>query len=234
MPAGCEILRHGASCKKINPASTSLDRCYEWPVTRAKRRHWSGAPPSSDAEARERILAAALACANRKGLRGTTIADVAKEAGITRPTVYAHFADRHAIFHAAFVEATARLAAGAHAAMRSRRTAGARAIEAVAFFVRALPQDPWLRLTLTDEGLGEFTSRTFLDDVRGLAIAGAILEPMFELAPHLRRTADEVIEVVVRFALSFITVPGPIVRTDASLRAFLRRRMLPAIGLDDG
>jgi hypothetical protein len=35
----------------------------------------------------------------------------------------------------------------------------------------------------------------------------------------------------VRFALSLLTVPGPTSRTPRQLRAFLRRRLLPAIGL---
>ena len=203
-------------------------------MVRAKRQNWSGSPPATDTEARSRLIAAALRCAEGKGLRRTTLADIANEAGVTRPTVYAHFADSHAIFHAAFLDATARLAVGARDAMLAKPTAGERAIEAVVYFALELPRDPCLKLTLTDEGLGEFTSQALREDAIGLAEAGAILTPMFDLAPQLRRQSAEVVEVIVRFALSFLTVPSPDHRTPAQLRAFLRRRLLPAIGLDGG
>ncbi|MEZ4328556.1 MAG: TetR family transcriptional regulator [Polyangiales bacterium] len=200
-------------------------------MVRAKRQSWSGSPPESEAEARARLIAAALQCAEAKGLRRTTIADIAAAAGVTRPTVYTYFPDRHTIFHAAFLDATARLAVGARAAMAAKRTAGERAVEAVVYFALELPRDPCLRLTLTDDGLGEFTSQALRQDAVALGQAAAILAPMFELAPQLRPQRAEVVEVIVRFALSLLTVPSPRARTPAQLRAFLRRRLLPAIGL---
>lgn len=211
---------------------TSLGARHKTPlVVRAKRQNWSGNPPATDAEARARLIAAALVCAERVGLRKTTLADIATEAGVTRPTVYAHFQDRHAIFHAAFVEATARLAVGAREAMLAKDTAGERAIAAVTYFALELPRDPCMKLTLTDEGLGEFTSQALLDERLALREAGFILTPMYDLAPQLERDESEVTEVIVRFALSLLTVPGPTSRTPEQLRAFLRRRLLPAIGL---
>ena len=114
-------------------------------VVRAKRQSWSGSPPRSEAEARARLIEAALACAQAKGLRRATLTDIAREAGVTRPTVYNHFDDRHAIFQAAFTEAALRLAVGAREAMLAHDTPGARAVEAVLYFVLELPRDPCLR-----------------------------------------------------------------------------------------
>lgn len=202
-------------------------------MARAKRQNWSGSPPGSDAEARQRLIKAALTCAESKGLKRTTLADIAQEAGVTRPTVYNHFADRHAVFRAAFMEAVLRLAIASREAMLAKRTAADRAVEAVVYFVLELPQDPCLKLILTGEGIGEFTSQALLEP-DALAQARAILSPMFELAPELAARADEITEVVVRFALSFLMIPGPQSRTPRQLRAFLRRRLLPAVGLADG
>jgi AcrR family transcriptional regulator len=199
-------------------------------VTRAKRQNWSGDPPESDEQARQRLIAAALCCAEAKGLGRTTIADIARQAGVTRPTVYTHFEDRHALFQTAFSQAATRMMVNAHRAMRRRGSAGERAVEAVAHFVLELPKDPCLRLTLTAEGLGEFTSRALLDG-GAMPSARAILEPVFESAPELEPHAEEVTEVTVRFALSLLAVPGPRARTPRQLRAFLRRRLLPSIGL---
>lgn len=216
----------GARRREVRPL-----RCYDTCVARAKRRNWSGDPPATEGEARRRLIAAALSCADDKGLRRTTLTDIANTAGVTRPTVYAYFSDRHALFNAAFLEATGRLAMGARQAMLSLDSAGERAVEAVAYFVTELPRDPCMRLVLTDEGLSEFMPRAFSTEALALEQAGAILEPMFALAPELAAQRDEVIEVVVRYALSLLSVPGPSTRTDAELRAFLSRRLLPAIGL---
>jgi len=45
-------------------------------------------------DARERILAAAERCIDRHGIRKTTMDDVAREVGLSRPSVYRYFADR--------------------------------------------------------------------------------------------------------------------------------------------
>ena len=51
------------------------------------------APAPTDA-ARERILVAAERCIGRHGIRKTTMDDIACEVGLSRPSVYRHFADR--------------------------------------------------------------------------------------------------------------------------------------------
>jgi AcrR family transcriptional regulator len=57
----------------------------------------SGNQPTAPARtdgARERILAAAERCIDRHGIRKTTMDDIASEVGLSRPSVYRHFADR--------------------------------------------------------------------------------------------------------------------------------------------
>ena len=49
-------------------------------------------------EKRRRILEAARFLVLRNGLRGTTMEAIAREAGIAKPTLYAQFADKDAIF----------------------------------------------------------------------------------------------------------------------------------------
>ena len=50
--------------------------------------------PARAYDARERILAAAERCIDRHGIRKTTMDDIACEIGLSRPSVYRHFADR--------------------------------------------------------------------------------------------------------------------------------------------
>ena len=63
-------------------------------------------------EKRKRILAAARLLMLREGLRGTTMEAIAREAGIAKPTLYAQFADKEAVFTAILDELTDSLVAG--------------------------------------------------------------------------------------------------------------------------
>lgn len=58
----------------------------------------SAGAPSRGAATRQRILRAALDCVERQGLDQTTVDDVVVESGISRATVYRHFANRDQIF----------------------------------------------------------------------------------------------------------------------------------------
>src|SRR5438093_2337549 len=52
-------------------------------------------PSSQEEVTHARILAAAFSCAGRIGLVRTTMADVAREARLSRQTVYRYFASKH-------------------------------------------------------------------------------------------------------------------------------------------
>ena len=69
------------------------------------------------AEKRRRILDAARLLMLREGLRGTTMEAIAREAGIAKPTLYAQFADKEAVFTGILDELTDTLVAGFDAGM---------------------------------------------------------------------------------------------------------------------
>ncbi len=55
-------------------------------------------PSGTDPDTRDRILRAGMACVARYGRAKTTMQDVAAAAGLSRATLYRHFADRGALF----------------------------------------------------------------------------------------------------------------------------------------
>ena len=69
------------------------------------------------AERRRRILDAARRLMLRDGLRGTTMEAIAREAGIAKPTLYAQFADKEAVFAGILDELTEALVTGFDAGM---------------------------------------------------------------------------------------------------------------------
>ena len=58
---------------------------------------WGTSKNADSLEARNRILDAASRCFDRVGVHKTTLADVAREAKVTRTTLYRHFENRDAI-----------------------------------------------------------------------------------------------------------------------------------------
>ena len=102
---------------------------------------------------RERLLAAAVRVVAAKGYAATTVADLTREAGVSRTTFYELFADKEACFLAAYdaaVDALLRRIADAYEAEESwpdRARAGLGALLA------ALAAEPQLaRLALVDVG----------------------------------------------------------------------------------
>lgn len=61
--------------------------------------------PDRTAEKRRRILEAARDLVLREGLRATTMEAIAREAGVAKPTLYAQFSDKNAVF-AALIDLT--------------------------------------------------------------------------------------------------------------------------------
>ena len=71
-----------------------------------RRLAWSGQAPTDEADARRRIMAAAVRCVQRHGIDRTSVAMIASEAGVSRPTLYAYFHNRDEIVNQAAVAAS--------------------------------------------------------------------------------------------------------------------------------
>ena len=70
-------------------------------VTRLSKSLWSGNRPQNDMEAKARVCKAALECLKRLGLGRTSMTAIAKEAGISRPTLYKYFRNKDEVFFTA-------------------------------------------------------------------------------------------------------------------------------------
>ena len=64
--------------------------------------------PNDPDTARDRLLDAAEACFERSGISKTTVEDIAKQASVSRATVYRYFAGRDAVVSGVILRATER------------------------------------------------------------------------------------------------------------------------------
>jgi AcrR family transcriptional regulator len=189
---------------------------------------WAGDPPLPGA-ARERLLEAATRCIARDGLAGLSMAGVATEAGVSRPTVYRYFADRRALLEAALFYAGRSLADAIGERLRTHATPAEKAIEAMLFVHGEIPRDPVL---------GALWGATLLDAfavagiTRPTAVAWAChaLKDLVHSAGWSRDEAEEAVETMLRTLLSLLVAPEPR-RSEPELRDYLMRRLVPALGL---
>jgi len=197
------------------------------------RHGWRGDPPGSEAEARERIVGAAMCCVDRYGPGKTGLSDVAHELGVTRQTVYRYFAGTDDL-----LAAVARSAAGSYLDRLARHLAQVTdpvevVVEALVFTIERLPEERYLGVLLTAGRSGRFfagvTSPAAIEFARSLLERTAV---DWDKAGYSRAELDELGEFALRVLQSLVLDPGTPSRSGPALRDFLRRWVGPAIVCD--
>ena len=182
---------------------------------------WSGNRPADSEAARERLLEAAIHCIQLYGVAKTAISDVAREAGVTRRTVYRYFEDREARVGAALVRGVRDFTGRARTLLETFEEPEDMVVEGLCFALKELPRDPVLGRTLRG---GELV----LDAptlTRALNVLRPLIEPVTKAAGWTPQERDECSELMLRLALSLLASPLP-----DDLRGFLRRRLIPSLG----
>ena len=204
------------------------DRSADEEAGRKQREAWDGNPPHRTA-ARERLLEVAARCIARDGIAGTGIAHVALEAGVSRPTVYRYFKDREELIRSVLLQAGLRLANEVQEHIRAFADPGEKMVEATLFAIRAIRENPvlrqvWQPATFDANVLHGFTQPASITFTR------AACSEIIEVTRWDEDQAAEGMEFMLRMILSLLAAPEPH-RTEQELREFLRRRLVPALGL---
>lgn len=189
---------------------------------------WSGNRPKTDEEARYRLCEAALECVIRNGLEKTTMSDIAREAGVARPTLYKHFKSKIEIFFAAMDTFALGFTESVMEHAREFETVEERLIETIIFVVSEFPQHRYLSLALDSDCATALRSRAFSDEAT-LVFSRMAAEPIVEIRPDLVDQGEEIAEIMSRFAISLILFPGRYSTDLEGLRDLVRRRLLPGL-----
>jgi len=193
-----------------------------------QREAWDGDPPRRTA-ARERLLEVAAQCVARDGIAGTGIAHVALEAGVSRPTVYRYFKDREELIRSVLLQAGLRMANDVQEHIRAFADPGEKIVEATLFTLRVIRENPvlrqvWQPATFDANVLHGFTQPASITFTR------VACSEIIEITRWDEDQAAEGMEFMLRMILSLLAAPEPH-RTEQELREFLRRRLVPALGL---
>jgi AcrR family transcriptional regulator len=197
------------------------------------RRHgWSGNPPATDDAAVHRILDATRACIDREGAVAG-IADVARELGVTRQTVYRYFSTTEDLLTATAMDASGGFFARLEAHLGTiKRPAAEAVVEGIAYTLEQLPKEPYLG-RLTAPGRVSVFSRDFTSET-ALTLGRAVIErfPVDWAAEGFESSElDELVEQMLRMTQSLLVDPGTPPRTGSELRRYLTHWLAPSIAV---
>ena len=184
--------------------------------------------------ARDRILDAAEACLRRDGIRRTTVAGVAAEAGLSRAYVYRLFSDKSTLISAALIRRDEKFWSSAHARISGAEDVAGMVTEAV-LLSRASPLGP-LAIELAEAEPEAYAQvmGTYVNDI----VPGLFDFWVAELAAAQERgvvrtelDVHDAAEWVIRVLVSLVGVPGRRVDADdpAALYAHLATFLAPAL-----
>ncbi|MBA3745074.1 TetR family transcriptional regulator [Sporichthya sp.] len=179
--------------------------------------------------ARDRILAAVEELIGQGGFKAVSIASAAGAAGVSRQTVYANFGTLEDLVAEAVTEVSTRALGEIAEQIDAVTDAGAYAVELIVAARAAFRDTPALAILVFPESGNPMFEADMMTNA--LPIVEAFVAPLFERAPHLMERQGDVVEVLLRTGLGVLLFNSDAIRSDADLRGFLTRTLLPAMGL---
>jgi len=178
---------------------------------------------------KQRIVEAAKRCMSRWGTQKSSMNDIAREAGVSRNTLYCHFTNRDEVIAATMLQAGNDFANRLINHISSFTSSRDRVVEGTMFALTNMLDEPYLGLVNSPD-LAAAVNHA-LESAEGVQLVYAVTEKMLEFEPQLKNDIVEIAEVMTRLLLSMVLIKGPVARDTDATRAFLVRRLLPAIGL---
>lgn len=181
-------------------------------------------------ETRQRVLEAAIACVRQWGIEKTSLLDIARQAGVTRPTVYRYFTSREDVLSAALLQSAAAMARRLIAHIEGEADPAERFVRAVLFLLDDVPKEPQLSI-MTLSSLATYVSEDALINAEGFGLSLLLMKQILAGVAMTEEEWREVTEATIRMLLSLLNMAGPVKRDEEQMRGFIIRRMLPMTGL---
>lgn len=179
-------------------------------------------------EVKDRILAAAVSCLETGGVDSVSVSSVAERAGVSRPTVYAHFGTRDLLLSEALRVVSGRTVTAVVEAVADATSPSEFLVEAMVAARSSFRSSPAFA-PLVHPRPGSVISDETVFAPAVLAMASAFLAPA--LVDVAAAEHDEIADLCIRLFLSLIQLDSAATRSDEDLRGYLRRRLLPSLHL---
>ena len=180
---------------------------------------------------REATLDAAASCYLRLGVAKTTAADIAREVGFSRATLYRRFGSHEAIFLAVLTRESEAMAAEARDHLAHLDEPAARVIEGMLFSIGQIRSRPVHAAVFGSDSAAWAASRAFQEEaLRLIGDAGVrpLLTPALDAGTLSEEDVADLVDWILRILISFAAVPGDGGRTPDEIRRQLTSWFLPA------
>lgn len=194
-----------------------------------RKQAWNGAPPVDGDEARARLLAAAIESIDRQGVERTTVGTIAETAGVTRATVYNHFADGQDLINEAIIQASGGLLERLFKYLDRFAAPETRLVEAMVYLKNTLPNEPLLSHIFATADRRMVVKSFGPVANRYAAIALARILGVSDSDPDSRDRLGASAELLIRLLFTLVLADGTFAETDARLRDNLRRLIVPVV-----
>ncbi len=179
-------------------------------------------------ETQQRILAAAITCVKQWGVEKTSLNDIAKQAGVTRPTVYRYFASRNEVLTTALMQSAYALGERIMAHMGGMADPVERYVETIVFAIEQIPNEPYLSIVMGSDFMS-YVAADALSNQEGWALCLALMRLILDGIDLADDALQDITEVTIRLVLSLLTTTGPRKRSPDELRLLLHRCLAPML-----
>lgn len=179
---------------------------------------------------RAKIIDAAVGCLATLGYEHLSISAVADRAGVSRPTVYAHFGTREELISAAIEHAASEMIDRVVRSARRTKTAAEFVVQVTMSAREEFRANPALApLAYPERGSIQFARGSL--SPYAIEVAREFLRPLAEYEPRLVEDLEEISETLIRFLISLVLFDSETASSSARLKAYLHRRLVPALGI---
>lgn len=185
--------------------------------------------PSLEDINRNKLMDAAIACIQEYSLNKITMQHIAEKSGIVRQTVYNYYCNKHALLAAAFEREGLDMAQQVARAVQSIDNVEEKFIAGFLFVLDNFPRNPILAKVI--EPGSDFLGTVGMMHYPFRAFGLLAFEEVFAANPGLQEDAEEICELWTRNALSFLTMPGPEQKSPAEMAGYVKKRLIPGLGL---
>lgn len=190
---------------------------------------WGADVPTTEADARERLLAAAEKCYGDRGVTRTRMSDIANSAGVHRRTVYDYFPTKDALLAACFARAITGVMDSAESCWHTDEPFVEQVVNAVLVGLEAARNSPTMALLIGADELGKTYHAAEASEIWRKDLAET-LGRRIEAAAAAGQVRDDIpaetiARWVTRIAFSLIAEPG---RPEDGGNEGLLRAFIPA------
>jgi len=168
------------------------------------------------------IVDATLRCLQKYSIEKTNISTIAREAKVTRATLYSYFSTKEHVLHVALLQVVNLFCTRLLKHIEKFNKPEERLLEAMVFICLEIPKDPYLRFII-DPVMAQQVNAMTLTAKEGESVRMEMLKVIFKNDPRYRNSLEDLCELVTRMVVSVLVMKPIKKKTKVDLYRLFRK-----------